>query len=107
MSLNIQPHIESDDPIGVRVVSSPADWVGFAISFRRDDLSKALKFDELATPGVYLLWATNPETKIYAEQSGNVASRLKDHHTNKGFCHSSRSIKYVAKNVPANTITKL
>lgn len=85
MSLNIQIHIESDDPNGVRVVSRPADWTGVAISFRRDDLSKALKFDEFATPGVYLLWATNPETKIYVGQSGNVASRLKDHKINKAF----------------------
>jgi len=85
MPLNIQIHIDSDDPNSVRVVSRPADWTGVAISFRRDDLSKALKFDELATPGVYLLWATKPETKIYVGQSGNVASRLKDHQANKNF----------------------
>lgn len=101
MSLNIQIHIESDDPNGVRVVSRPADWTGVAISFRRHDLSKALKFDELATPGVYLLWATNPETKIYVGQSGNVASRLKDHHTNKAFW--THAVAFTAPHGTLNT----
>ena len=55
MSLNIQIHIEGDDPNGVRVVSRPADWTGVAISFRRNDFAKAAKLEELAAAGVYLL----------------------------------------------------
>lgn len=85
MSLNIQIHIEGDDPNGVRVVSRPADWTGVAISFRRNDFAKAAKLEELAAAGVYLLWTISPETKIYVGQSGNVTERLKSHHSNKAF----------------------
>lgn len=85
MSLNIQIHIEGDDPNGVRVVSRPGDWTGVAINFRRNDFSKAAKLPELAAAGVYLLWSTNPEIKVYVGQSGNVGERLKSHLTNKDF----------------------
>ena len=85
MSFNIQTHIEGDDPNGIRVVSRPADWTGVGISFRRTDFSKAVKFEEMSAPGVYLLWTSNPETKIYVGQSGNVAERIKQHHSNKDF----------------------
>ncbi|MFO0399588.1 MAG: GIY-YIG nuclease family protein [Sphingobacteriia bacterium] len=82
-------HTLSDNPQGPRTLEK-SNWNGSGILFPRSDYKAVQKRPELLKPGVYILYSLveDEETglpQVYIGESGNTATRLYNHDTNKDF----------------------
>lgn len=83
---SIRIFLADGTPDGIRVVEK-SNWTGRAIVASRTQLSEALKREELAKPGVYVLAGTgeDDDAMLYIGEADVLGDRLRTHASRKDF----------------------
>lgn len=85
---SIRIFLADGTPDGIRIVEK-SNWTGKAVVAGRAQLAAALKRDEMARPGVYVLTLTGPgvggQSRIYVGEADVLRERLKQHQKQKDF----------------------
>lgn len=73
-------------PDGLRIIEK-SNWTGRAVAVSRSELDHALKRDELAQPGVYVLTGLDEDgaPRLYVGEADVLRDRLKQHLASKEF----------------------
>lgn len=88
-------------PEGLRIVEK-SNWTGRAVVASRSQIDRALRREELAQPGVYVLTGTGEQgaPRIYIGEADVLRDRLKQHLNNKEFW--SRFVAFTSTNESLN-----
>lgn len=83
---SIRIFLADGSPDGIRVIEK-SNWTGRAVVASRTQLSDALKRDELARPGVYVLADTgdDAQSRLYIGEADVLGDRLRNHASGKDF----------------------
>ena len=89
------------NPIGVRLVERPADWIGSAVVFPKEDFDAAKATKKIEGVGIYIPWSADVlGSAIYVGQSERLASRIADHIKHKPFW--KMATVFVSENITLN-----